>query len=434
MSILILDVIKVLTFSSFALYSIKIIRANNLSRALILVYLFISSRLLFASFHQLTFIPMFAGLSINALHSIVFSVVIFFFIPLRSFLFKSMFVFLLIILLMLMSAVINGVFIQSIVSIVKWFLLVEMTLLLLISFNENGAKKVIELIYFAFIPPVILLLLSVLLGVGKYNELDGTISYIGGFFHEAVFSVVIYTAMLLKLTLVRFGLNYKKKSSIVLMFFFILLLFVNYRTTILASLMTIVVLIYSDYWKKSVISKLSVMVATVLMALVLTFINVDSVLERFYEIPAAITTFSEISGEPDLFYKDEKKYLSGRLYIWSEYINEANGSSWVKRCIGHGMDSWKEVFPKYAHNTFVSFYYELGWLGLALLLWMFLKLFHYLFQIKVENQKPLLLGAGLTFLTLNLSTMPLWQIEGVFLLAMILSASLYWRKPNNHEN
>ena len=49
------------------------------------------------------------------------------------------------------------------------------------------------LLLWAFAPPLVYQALSIGLGVGKATESDGSISYIGGYNHEAAFSIVLVT-------------------------------------------------------------------------------------------------------------------------------------------------------------------------------------------------------------------------------------------------
>jgi hypothetical protein len=91
--------------------------------------------------------------------------------------------------------------------------------------------------------------------------------------------------------------------------------------------------------------------------------------------------------------------------------------------LGFGPEAWDGTQRLYAHNTFVSYLYEFGVVGLVFLLLFFAT------QTAIAAQAvPLALAARLVaafggFIIANLATMPLWLIEGLILLALLCALS-----------
>ena len=331
------------------------------------------------------------------------------------------------IVLIVISAIINQSIGQSITSIIKWILLLEFMVIFLNCYLVDGPKQVTNLLLLAFSYPVILQLLSILTGYSKVTEFDGSASYIGGFFHEAVFSIIIFTSLFIGLMWLRYlKVKFKTNGMYLFSFFIFLLAMVNYRTTLIAALPLIAMFIYDQYWKGGGTKKLSFSLIFAIAFMSLFFIEIDVLLDRFIEIPQVLGNASDLMTSPENYTNEEKRYLSGRLYIWSDYIALTNEGDWLHILIGNGMDSWKNYFLKYAHNTFVSFYYELGISGLAILSFIFFQMFKQVILLKERKVKYILSGMVMSFLILNLGTMPLWQIEGIFLFSYIFSFICYF--------
>ena len=102
--------------------------------------------------------------------------------------------------------------------------------------------------------------------------------------------------------------------------------------------------------------------------------------------------------------------------------------SLLNLAFGFGPDSWENVFTQYAHNTFVSSLYEIGAVGLASIIVLFVSNFTFAFGSVPEHRLPVV-SAHLGFLILNMATMPLWLIEGNILLALTLAYTLHDQMP-----
>ncbi len=326
---------------------------------------------------------------------------------------------------MALSAIINSVFFSSTVSMIKWFLLAELITLLLYAFAKDGLSKVSVALAIVYLYPIVMLVMSLVFGVSKASEADGSTSYTGDFFHESVFSIIIYSALIFFLVVCK---EYKVKGHYVLLLiavFTVFLVLVNYRTTLLAEVVLLAFTLVAYYWKGEFSWRFVIISGVCALAFSIVYYNYDLIVERFSDLPEVLNVFGELIASPELFTVEETKLLSGRLYIWSSYVDYVIEGSMLNQFFGYGMDSWDSVFLKYAHNTFISFYFELGLIGVSLLIWFILVQLKVTFYIYNKDLKKMFLGFFLSFLALNLSTMPLWAIEGVVIFAYISAAAIY---------
>ena len=110
--------------------------------------------------------------------------------------------------------------------------------------------------------------------------------------------------------------------------------------------------------------------------------------------------------------------MSSRPYIWSTYIYAYADAAPLQKLIGMGPDSWEGKMENYAHNTLISFLYELGLAGVAAILLLWGTMFRLAWTADARSRN-LLLGGHASFLVLNLATMAHWQVEGNILYGLL---------------
>ena len=167
------------------------------------------------------------------------------------------------------------------------------------------------------------------------------------------------------------------------------------------------------------------------LVFILSISDLSAVKERFVEIPTVIMNASQLIDYPEYYTKEDRKFFSGRVYMWSHYIAEALGGSSLQFFVGQSMDSWKNIFLKYAHNTFISFFYELGIIGVGLLLAIFISIYKEIKRIKPKINKLYSLGFFSSFVFLNLGTMPIWQMEGIIFFSILISITYHASRDSN---
>jgi O-antigen ligase len=145
--------------------------------------------------------------------------------------------------------------------------------------------------------------------------------------------------------------------------------------------------------------------------------------DRFADVGTVLVHGSELMKPPEAFTGDERRILSGRVYLWSNYIDAYENGTTVQKIIGRGPDSWSSNFAIYAHNTLVSYLYEMGIIGVAAILLLWATIASVAMRAQ-RGQRATILGAHASFFLLNMATMPHWQIEGNILYGLICGYTL----------
>jgi hypothetical protein len=376
-----------------------------------------------SAFHEITFEPIVAGLSINALGSISVVCVGILFIPKSYFLYKK-FLFLYAFLILIgLSALLNGGSIALANVYIKWLYMLTLSILLLHGYINTSLFKALRILLLPFLLPIILFFMSLVLGVSKPLELDGSTSYIGGYNHEAAFSMMIASALLI--ACIQSARPSKLVFYSVVILFFIVLL-VNYRTTMLAIIPLTAITIFHVLNKRIAKSK-QIISQTGSIALLgaLFFLALIGNSERFVDFSRVFTQWDTIFQAPQYFSRAERILFSARLYIWSQYIYEFYQADLLHQLVGHGPESWNNNFNKYAHNTFISYLYEYGIVGVLIFIIFISHVIVLAIKVPVSYFRSLCIGACIGFLLLNMATMPLWNIEGIIFFSLFYSFILY---------
>src|SRR4030095_505756 len=79
---------------------------------------------------------------------------------------------------------------------VKFGYFIVVTLGVFEALAKFGERRFLSLLPWGFAPPLILQALSIILGISKGSEATGSVSYVGGYNHEAGFSVILATCFL----------------------------------------------------------------------------------------------------------------------------------------------------------------------------------------------------------------------------------------------
>ena len=241
---------------------------------------------------------------------------------------------------------------------------------------------------------------------------------------------------------------FRDKSPLLFTLLFLLSIFLilkaNYRTTILASVPLIFFFLASfsvKYLKNHAVIYILIVILLLPLLAILQFSNFDLGLQnRFSDLVFIVEKGSKLIKPPDYYTEADQDILSSRAYIWSNYLDKYFNGNVVNWMWGYGPSSWKNYFVNYAHNTYISYLFEFGFIGLlAMLSIWFVNFLFALRLIRTEiGISLLLIQAG--FFILNMGTIPLWQIEGLILFAIITSFTWYNYyiltnpSPNEHPN
>lgn len=375
--------------------------------------------------HSVTYRPLMAGMSANAVVSILMVGVGLLAINWRHLALRAMVPFYVLVALTLTSAVANGDIGPGLITVLSkhgYLIVITLSVYAAMKKNAEGGDFMTSFLW-AFVPVLIFQALSVVLGVSKHTELDSNAnSYIGGFNHEAVFSVILATALTVACFTTRLN-KYLKYGIIIACIGGIVL--ANYRTTLVAIAPLLLMFFgfsslarfpFRD--RPAVISVLIVLVGLSLGVVSLMFA------ERFSDVATATSGHVNFFKPADQYTVEESRLLSGRPRIWSMYIYGWLAGDLSQHIIGFGPESWSSIFPLYAHNTLISYLYEYGVIGVVCILFLWCSMLMAALRVK-HGHRGILIGAHLSWIMLNMSTMPMWMIEGNMLYGVICGYTLY---------
>lgn len=380
------------------------------------------SRYIMAAFHLITFPKLVAGLSLNAIGSIGVLGLGLLVVQKRH----LMQLYFLPCYLMMAVIFVSGVLNHNVSGILtagtKFGYLLVVAVSLYEALGKDGEKRVMNLLLFSFAPLLLFQAASVALHVVKAGESDGSVSYIGGFYHEAAFSIALATCLLAACFAT--GLHWVLRGGLIAVCLVGIYL-ANYRTTILGIAPLVFAYFalpglnrfYQDH-------KVVIRYGLVLGAVLVGVVGVFALQERFKDLSTAFSHLSTLIKPPDAFTREDKDLLSGRPYIWSGYLYAYQIGSDMKHIFGFGPESWSTVFAVYAHNTLVSYLYEYGIVGVMTIIYFWTSMMYYAFKIE-GSHKMNIIAAHASFFVLNMATMPLWQIEGNIFYGLLCGYTLY---------
>jgi hypothetical protein len=385
--------------------------------------LVLTLRYIMGAYSAVTFKPIVAGLSINALTSAAAFALGLLMVRPRHLMLKMVLPFYLVMAVVILSGIANEQYGGMLNVTVKYGYLVVIMIGLYEGIGAIGERKMLLLLLWSFAALIIFQMESVVLGVAKDTEGAGSISYIGGYNHEAAFSIVLATCF--TVACLATGLKLWGRATI-LAVCLVGILLANYRTSIIAIAPLALVQFNADVITRFPRRQRGLIAVVVVAFSLVAFAIAAWVLrERLSDLVTAFQDSGRLMKRP-IFYTDyEKEIMSGRPYIWSGYIYSYMDGGIVNHIIGFGPESWQGVFPKYAHNTLISTLYEYGPIGVIAMIFLWTSMLLAAARVR-HGPRAKLIGAHLSFITLNMATMPHWLIEGDIMYAIICGCTLHY--------
>jgi hypothetical protein len=373
------------------------------------------SRYLLAAYYFVTYKPLFAGLSLVAFCSVGIIALGLVVIRPRDLLKKFLVPCYLLIGIVVLSGLVNGT-LGGIVNVtLKYGYFIVVTLAVFEVLGRLG-ERFLSVLLWPFLPPLVLQALSILLGVDKATEGEGSTSFIGGYNHEAHFSVILATCFVV--ACMSTALRGIVRNTLLLISL-VGIYFANYRTTMIAIAPMAIAQFTSEISGRFRRDQQAIVAAGAFVIALVGVIAVGSFhQQRFQDLSVVAESRGLMIKPPADFSVAETKTMSGRLYIWSDYLYAYVRSSDVQHLIGFGPESWSGVLRKYAHNTLVSYLYEYGAVGIILITSWWVTMMIAAWRIRCGSRVKLLV-AHISFILLNMATMPLWMIEGNILYGII---------------
>jgi len=378
-------------------------------------------RYIISAFHSITYNSI-GPLSISAASSIGIFMVGLLIVKRRLLMINFLTPIYIVIGVVIISGVLNGQYVGMINVLVKYGFLIVVILCTFEAMATMQQGRFLRLMLIAFLPLIFFQLLSIALGVVKSGENDGSVGYIGGYGHEATFSTMLMTMFIAGIFTTKF--NPLLKNGLIL-FAIVGIFLANYRTTILAMAPALAI-----YFGLMPVQKFQhkerpfVAAFFILFACIAFGVASLALGDRFSDITTATSSSTNLFKPPHLYSVDESRILSGRPMIWSGYIYGWMEGRGLQLFIGFGPESWTLKFRAYAHNTLVNFLYEYGPIGVAALIYLWISMLAAALRVR-HGHRNLLIGAHISFLLLNMATMPMWMIEGNILYGLICGYTLF---------
>jgi len=377
-------------------------------------------RFVLGAFHEITYPQVLGPFSITAFFSIIVVAFGLLILPKKILLLKGLLPFYAFYLCVFISGIYNGTITGLIVVSIKWMYFLIVLTMLVLSIRDMGINRTFKTLLVAFSLPVGLQIASVLLGAKKVTDNEGlAFSYIGGYFHESGFSMIL-VAFLVSLSLIK---SKDLKWQTILFFIGVIGIFLtNYRTAIIAALPVILIFFFSKSEQKiptrykPIFMILAILICTIFLLALFTIKQ-----DRFADIGTVVANFTSLIKTPIYYTEIEKDLFSARIYIWSQYLSAFFNADIYTQIVGFGPESYNGKFEKYAHNTFVSYLYEFGFLGFASFVALNIYGLYNASKIKPKSVSIRVFYSMVGFLTLNLATMPLWALEGLIIYAILFS-------------
>ncbi|WP_294073632.1 O-antigen ligase family protein [Sphingomonas sp.] len=380
-------------------------------------------RFMLSSYHIYTFKHVVGPISGTALGSAGLFVLGILLLPKRLLLSKVLLPIYVILAAIGISALVNHVLLTAFEPMTKFGLAIALAMHTYRALRNGDPKKFVLSLLVSFAPLLVFQIFSIILHVPKASEGEGSAAYIGGYYHEAAFSIALI-ALLIMIALTRAIPRWIKFVTIPLIMLSIVL--ANYRTAILAAFPLIIY--YTLYAiNRPVDRRLRGMIAIlagvgVVVAGGLALMTLD----RFKDLQVVLQSGTSLIKPPSEFGNADRELLSGRFQIWSEYLYMWKAAPELRHLVGFGPESWEQYFDLYAHNSFVDYLFEYGILGVVALAGMFIS--GLVVALRSQQDRWKLVAAHLCFIILNLATMPLWLIEGNIVFGLLWGYTLYYSR------
>lgn len=383
-------------------------------------------RIIMQALHPYTYQTV-GGLSLNAIASLgVCAVGLWLFLPSMALL-SRLWSAVVVCMVIAISGVLNGLIVPTIETILKWGYFFFIFLALVRAIDQAGNAGILRRLIWALLPALVFQVLSIGLGVVKSGESDGSASYIGGFNHEAVYSIILVAAFFVASVAPKLPLWLR---GLLLAYCIFGLFVANYRTSILALIPIVagyVAFAFPNEFRSGQRAYPWMMI--LVGGMIAAFAVGDYASTRMADLQILASSEMPLIRSPDEFTESEGDLFSGRWRLWNLYIDNYRQGSDLQLLFGFGPDAWESFSEIYAHNTVVSYLYEFGILGAIAVVLFWAHMIFLCTQVRSPSFRRQLIFVHAGFIVLNFATMPMWAIEGLILYGLICGATLAASDP-----
>ena len=395
-------------------------RAGSVAGAFVVVALWM--RYTAGAYHLYMFQPIAGGLSGNALLSIgVTGFGLLFVVRPANLALKWLLPVYALVGLALFSAALNGDAAGGINVAVKYAYIIVIMLAVFQALRSDPDARFLSWAMVSFLPLLVFQALSLALNLPKGSEDGDGLVWIGGYNHEAAFSVAMMTGFLVGC----FARSAPRAVRIAFLLATLVgILLAGYRTTILAFAPLALAAFLSGLTLSVRRDQRAPMAVTAVVAgVLLVSVAALSYSASFADLAAFLADPAGLIKPPRDFDLLERQVMSGRPLIWSSYIYAWAAGTPLQHLFGLGPESWEGVFKVYPHNTLIATLYELGWFGVAAMIALWTVMVAAAASARGERFK--LLAAHFAFFLLNMATMPFWQVEGLALYGLLCGYTIH---------
>ena len=395
-------------------------RAGSVAGAFVVVALWM--RYTAGAYHLYMFQPLAGGFSGNALLSIgVTGFGLLFVVRPANLALKWLLPVYALIGLALFSAALNGDAAGGINAAVKYAYMIVIMIAVFQALRSDPDARFLSWAMVSFLPLLVFQALSLALNLPKGSEDGDGLVWIGGYNHEAAFSVAIMTGFMVGC----FARSAPRPVRLVFLLATLVgILLAGYRTTILAFAPLALAVFLSGLTMSVRRDQRAPMAVTAVVAgVLLVSVATLSYSASFADLAAFLSDPAGLIKPPRDFDLLERQVMSGRPLIWSSYIYAWAGGTPLQHLFGLGPESWEGVFKVYPHNTLIATLYELGWFGVAAMIALWAVMFAAAASARGERFK--LIAAHFAFFLLNMATMPFWQVEGLALYGLLCGYTIH---------
>ena len=395
-------------------------RVGSMAGAFVVVALWL--RYIAGAYHLYMFKPFAAGLSGNALLSIgVTGFGLLFVVRPANLALKWLLPVYALVALALLSALLNGDPAGGINAGVKYAYMTVIIVAVFQALRIDPDARFLSWAMVSFLPLLVFQALSLALHLPKGSEDGDGLVWIGGYNHEAAFSVAMMTGFLV-------GCFAKSAPRPIRVAFlaatFLGILLAGYRTTILAfAPLALAVFLSGLTLSVRRDQRVPMAVSAGVAGVLLVAVGVLLYSAKFADLGAFLSDPTALIKPPRDFDYLERQVMSARPLIWSSYIYAWADGTPLQHLFGFGPESWVGLLKVYPHNTLVGTLYDLGWFGVAAMLALWTVMFTAAIAARGERFK--LLAAHFAFFLLNMATMPFWQVEGLAMYGLLCGYTIY---------
>ena len=387
----------------------------------VFVLLAIWSRYLLAGLHEHTYQSFFAGFSFIALHSILAVAVGLLLVPPRLYLRPFLAVFYLLLFLIIFTGVVHSIFMGMVDLLTRWLFFLVVALLLFRAMLKAGVQPVLHSVLVISVTPLALQFIGITLGVGTPGQ-DGNQAYIAGYFHGGLFSQMLMTCLFTSILI-----KWRRQwiSFLFLSLCSLGVILANYRTSVIASSPAVIVHISAIFaHEKMAQLRPLIAISIVISAFALIVFSSGNVPERFEDVPHVLTNAHTLIKPPHEYTWEERKLFTGRVYVWSLYVDAWIHGDTINHILGFGPEAYKRAGLKDAHNDLVAFLYAFGIVGVVVFFAIFASQALVVLRVKEFMLSMRLLACLVGYFLINMATGGMGGIEALILFA-VLSATTW---------